>query len=251
MKIILTTKPNYEGASIEAGLHDGKMHFDHHGKYSNQKSPCVNTDISLITDDIECEITHIDADTFVGLRRMTCRKLPGVDLKLLEQIDLNGSSICIDKYDRTLLYAIGVGKLAIVFNFPRATEERKDVTALINMMDILSTNDIIDIGRNAQNRSELAYRSCAVYGVGDKIMFSIGADDALDPSRAYEDGYNRVVVYRKHYKSISIYCNPNSDYEYANKTVAYVKFAGHPKACGSPRGIAMALEQAKNVYKSL
>lgn len=36
MKIILTNKPNFLGASIEAGKHDGVNHFDHHGEFENE-----------------------------------------------------------------------------------------------------------------------------------------------------------------------------------------------------------------------
>jgi len=46
MKIILTSDENFQpDYSIESGMHDGKKHFDHHGKYAREPAPCNRWDM--------------------------------------------------------------------------------------------------------------------------------------------------------------------------------------------------------------
>jgi len=59
------------------------------------------------------------------------------------------------------------------------------------------------------------------------------------------------VVYRDHFKSISIYCAPESPYEFGNREVGGIKFAGHAKACGSPRGENFTRDDAKKVFEAV
>lgn len=199
MKIILTSKPTYQGYSIEAGKADNQKHFDHHGEFSKYPSPCNNNNIKPILiekfRDSFIEITHIDSDTFLGIFRLLGKELPDINLNLLEKIDNNGSSICQDKLDKTLLYSIGIGKLQRNLHFPRVAENPQDVTKIIQEMFNYSTEDIIVIGKETQLKAENTYRDCVVNKNKEKILFSINAQDNLDPSRAYEDGYNTVIVY--------------------------------------------------------
>lgn len=250
-KIILCTENTTEH-SLEAKKHDGVNHFDHHGEFSTNKAPCNNEDIKPITSG-DITITHIDADTLVGLCRMMGRmdKVPAeLDLDLMEHIDLMGSSASPDKFNPTILWMVVVGAVAQDLTFPRVGEFPIDVTNLVK--EILN-HDLIEAGRIAQEASEKCYVDCCTRTSNDKgvKLFVIDSADPLDPSRPYVDGYDVVVVYRKHYASISIYASPKSSYEFAGKTFADIEFAGHPKACGSPRGVEMTVEDAEKVYEAV
>ena len=238
--------------SVECGMADSVRHFDHHGEHGAENAPC--NDVTLSERDVvygEINISHIDADTYVGLLRLCKRVLPTkVDFSLMEKIDLNGSSVCSDLYDPTLLYMVGIGAYAREIKFPRVGEPQ-DVTSFIKKMFEKDEDFFIALGKKSTHESEKAYKDCNVTVKDNVGLWSIDASDALDPSRPYGDGVDVVVVYRKHYKSISIYCNPASSHEFAGKTVGGVSFAGHPKACGSPRGIEMSVEDAKKVFNEL
>lgn len=250
-RIFLTASPTLNGYSVEAGKADNKKHFDHHGQFSDYPCPANNERIPVITGE-EIEITHIDADTFLGLCRMCGKELPDLDYNLLEQIDLNGSSVCPDLYNTTLLYMLGIGTLSRNLRFPRVTDEHVDVTEIIEKIMSYTSEEIIDFGRQTQNASEQAYRDCFCEKKDNVILFYATADDALDPSRAYRgDRSDIVVVYREHFKSISIYCNPKCEYQFGGKVVAGIQFAGHPQACGSPRGQEMTFEQAQEVFEKI
>jgi len=98
---------------------------------------------------------------------------------------------------------------------------------------------------------EKAYVDCK-HDLDRKVgLWSIGPNDAFDPSRPYKDGVDVVVVYRQHYASVSIYANPKSEYEFANTVIAETLFAGHPKACGSPRGREFSEAQAIEIFKEV
>jgi hypothetical protein len=252
MKVILTSRPSFQGYSLEAGKNDGQNHFDHHGYFAGQPSPCNNEVIKGIGVDGVVEITHIDSDTFVGLLRMAGATLPKkIDLQLLEAIDCNGSSIVTNKNCPTLHYFVGVGQLSRRLGFPRVTEEPQDVTSLVEAMMASTEEEILSIGREAMERSEQAYTDTLVHKEGLVGFWAIGPNDPLDPSRPYEDGVEVVVVYRSHFKTVSVYCSPKSNFAFGGKTVAGVAFGGHPKAAGSPRGTEMSLEDAKKVYEEI
>ncbi len=199
------------------------------------------------------EITHIDADTYVGLLRMAGMALPGlVDFDLMEEIDLNGSSASKNKFNATLLYMVGVGQLARELEFPRANADKPtDVTAIVEAMMAKTNEEIMKIGHGATEKSEATYHDRRVYREKKVGYWVIGADDPLDPSRPYEDGVEIVVVYRTHYKSISVYCSPESSHAFGGQKVAGIKFAGHPKAAGSPRGVEFSTGDAQRVFNAL
>lgn len=255
MKVNIVINASGNGYSVEAGLADGQFHFDHHRNHADQPAPCVDRRIPILGIDDVVEITHIDADTLCGLLRMAGRALPEVDLFLMERIDLNGSSIVEDRFDPTLLYMVGVGEVVRGMKFPRVSAENPviDVTELIFDMFERIDFDIIEIGREATKRSEAANIDCrkAISESGRVGLWVIGATDALDPSRPYADRVEVVVVFRRHYESISIYCPPLSSFGFEGKTVAGIEFAGHPKACGSPRGVAMTEEDAVRVFEEI
>jgi len=251
MKVMLIKKASGNSFSLESGLADGQNHFDHHGVHHENPAPCNDDRIPTLDENDMVEITHIDADTYIGLLRMAGKELPDVDVDLMEKIDLNGSSACSNKFDLTLLYMVGVNQLARDLKFPFPKDEPQEVTHLIETMMEHTENKIIKIGRKANMASLQAYIDCNVASNGTVGYWVIGPNDPLDPSRAYEDGIDVVIVHRKHYKSISIYCNPLSEYAFGGKTVASIEFAGHPKAAGSPRGIEFNTEDGRRVYDAL
>jgi hypothetical protein len=251
MKVLLVVKATGDNYSIEAGLSDDIRHFDHHGAFGAYPAPCANDKIPVIGGDI-VEVTHIDADTFGGLLRMSGLPLPKIDLALLERIDLNGSSIVTDRFDPTYLYAMGVKQLAIALRIPRPSVDGPiDISDKIEEMLVKRQEEIIELGRTAVVASETSYRNCVVMSDGRVGLWSVGENDPLDQSRPYIDGMEVVVVYRRVYKTIDIYCAPTSPYVFGGKEIEGIQFEGHPKACGSPRGVEMGLEDAKRVYKAI
>jgi len=252
MKVLLVTKASGDNYSVEAGLADNVKHFDHHGKHSNYPAPCNNDEIPVIGQNDVVEITHIDTDTLLGLMRMAGKKLPPLlDRDLIENVDLNGSSVVKDRFDRSYLYMVGVNELAKEIGFPRPSETPTDVTSKIMQLMNAPIQKLLEMGKAATETSENTYSSNRVATDGTVGLWSVGAKDPFDPSRPYVDGIDVVVVYRDHFKSISIYCSPSSKYAFGNTTVAGIPFAGHPKACGSPRGEEFTLDDAKRVYTEL
>ncbi len=235
--------------SLESGLADNVRHFDHHKEeHRHYPSPSNNPEIPVIKSG-EIQISHIDADTFIGALRMTGGKLPEIDLDLVEQIDLNGSSVVQDKFDLTLLYMVGVGVKARQLGFPRVSDEPQDVTEIMEFLMSTTQEEFIELGRASQEKAEQSYVGCRHKMESPKVgMWVVDISDNFDPSRPYEDGTAVVVVFRKHYKTISIYCDPESEYQFGGETLVGIPFAGHPKACGSPRGQGMTLEDAEKVY---
>ena len=241
--------------SIECGKADNIHHFDHHGEFSNFPSPCNNKSIPRLDKNVfnTIYISHIDSDTAIALRKMLTGCKFGGDANIIELIDNNGSSVIEDKFDWNLLYTIGISAKAKELNFPRVSENPQDVTEivlkLVNFMNI--HEDIDRLGKLTQERVEEAYKKCLVNK--EKGIFLINQANGLnvDPSRAYEDGAEVVVMYRECWKTISIYCNPKNNLSYADKTICGIKFCGHPKACGSARGIEFTFNDAKNIYNEI
>ena len=255
MKIQIVTKAASSGMfSLEAGRADGVGHFDHHREFSANPAPCRDERIQKVGEAAVVEITHLDADTYVGLLRLSGRELPQVDFSLMEKIDLSGSSVCPDKFNPTILYMVGVGEVARGLKFPRADASGPvDVTSVVEAMFTKTADEYIAAGRKATVASEATYRNCrkGISPDGKKGFWVIGATDPLDPSRPYEDGVEVVVVSRTHYASMSIYCSPSSPSVFGGKTVAGIQFTGHPKAAGSPRGVAIDLATAQKVFEEI
>lgn len=267
IKIMLQKEASGNNYSVECGLADNVKQFDHHKpEHRHFKCPANNDQIPIINNGI-IEISHIDADTFLGICRLLGYIVPkNLNLDLLEKIDLNGSSVLSDKNNYTYFYMLGVGVMARSLNFPQCDNNSQDVTKYITNMLNVDPSHFVNLGENACKRSEFVYKDTMVYSgesfqYGTKLaFFVIGADQPLDPSRAYEDGYGIVVVYRKHYKTISIYCNPNNELSFAGSSFSImdgtmnrpsdsslnccISFNGHPKACGSDRGVSYNLLHA-------
>ena len=241
--------------SIECGKADNINHFDHHGEFSNFPSPCNNKSILRLDKNVfnTIYISHIDSDTAIALRKMLTGCKFGGDAEVIELIDNNGSSVIKDKFDWNLLYTIGISAKAKELNFPRVTQEQQDVTEivlkLVNFMNI--HEDVVRLGRETQEKAEESYKKCLIKK--EKGIFLINQSNGLnvDPSRAYEDGAEVVIMYRECWKTISKYCNPKNNLSYADKTICGIKFGGHPKACGSPRGIEFTFNDAKNIYNEI
>jgi hypothetical protein len=237
--------------SIEAGQADGKQHFDHHGEMSENPSPCNDPRIVAAPDGSEVGITHMDADTFVGLLRLAGQPMPNVDLSIMEEIDNSGSA-GVSKEDRTLHYMVGISQLSRLAKFPRCPKEGQiDVSAELAEMMTYSDEKIIAMGKEAVEASEATYTDCRK-AVGSKVgLWSVGANNPFDPSRPYEDGFEIVVSYRRHHKAMSIYCSGVTSHAFADKTIAGVLFAGHPQACGSPHGEEITEEKALEVFRHI
>lgn len=241
--------------SIECGKADNINHFDHHGEFSNFPSPCNNKSIPRLDKNIfnTIYISHIDSDTAIALRKMLTGYKFGGDTNIIELIDNNGSSVIEDKFDWNLLYTIGIITKARELNFPRVSSVPQDVTEiifqLVNFMNI--HEDVVRLGRETQEKVEVSYKKCLLKK--EKGIFLINQANGLnvDPSRAYEDGAEVVVMYRECWKTISIYCNPNNNLSYAGRIINNIKFGGHSKACGSPRGIEFSYEDAEKVYNEI
>jgi hypothetical protein len=243
--------------SIEAGIADNVQHFDHHKEeHKVYPSPCNNTSIEPIKDDGSIkyiQISHLDSDTFIGIARLLgvnhLLREP-LDFSMMEQIDLNGSK-GIDKNNSTYQFMVGVGVLARKLNFPRITDEPQDVTVIVQQMLDTSIFSFTQYGKCSIDKAETDYKECRYSQQGNMGLWVVDATHDFNPSRPYEDGIYVVVVYRSHYKTISIYCDPDSDYSFAGQTIAGIEFNGHAKACGSPRGMEMTLEDAIEVYSIL
>jgi len=253
----LTAKPDYNSYSIEAGYADDIKHFDHHGEYSEYPSPCNNSNIpniSVLPDaaDAYCEITHIDADTFVGLLRLYGYPLPTIVLDGLEGMDTYGTFNYRTDTD-TYYYMVGIGQLSRDLLFPRCTDEPQPVTRFVQRMMWTPESEIIAIGKRATEKSmDIMNNSLLKTSERKTIgLWCLEKGESFDPNLAYHFGYAIVIVWRQAYKNISIYCHPHIRYEFAGKTIAGVQFAGHPKACGSPRGMAIDVNLAREIFEAV
>ena len=263
MKVILTAKPNFKNFSIEAGKNDDVKHFDHHN-LPGVSSPCNRTINPVGEKNITIEVTHLDADCFVGILRLTGLfdivefVSAGIDFDMMGKIDCNGSSVA-DKYDPTLCYMVGVSQYLRDNKMPRVTEDSQDITSLVKNLTSVPVSDLVASGKAMQERIWTDYIACkkAFDREAGVVFISCNASHVIDPSLPYGDkfegfnGYDRVVVYRNHYKTVSVYCSPSSDFSYADEKIAGIQFAGHPKACGSPRGVEITESQAMAVWEAL
>ena len=259
MKIILCDKLMRRDVdssySIECGAHDGVHHFDHHGEFSVQPSPCV-ANLPKIEQDgnSTIQLSHIDSDSFLAVARMVGLEIPSwLNLDLVQAIDNAGQGVCEDKFDKTLLFVVGVGALAKKLGFPIVSHEEQDITDIVIQMLATSFEEIVEIGRAVQEVVEPTYARCVVAkDPATKTMFiHLEDNDNLSASSAYEDGYEKVVIFRDCYKSISVYADEATDYNFKGKILAGIKFDGHDKAAGSPRGVSHTPEQAEAVYEAL
>ena len=254
MNIFLTKNKileNLNNYSIECGAHDGKQHFDHHDKFASNISPANNKGLTPLDESklnsSKIFISHIDCDTFLGINRLLANKysLPmGIDFSIIERIDLNGDSILgnIKFISDTHAYYVGIGSLARKLNFPRVTSEDQDVTEFIIKMLETSKEEIIKLGKQIINQEEETwYNLDKMFYCDNKILLvPIPKGVNFNPSSVYRKGVDILVVYRDEYKTISIYANP----DYILKFPLLdkwnnIEFAGHEKACGSPRGLEL------------
>jgi len=256
VRIILVKTASGKNYSIEAGIIDEK-NFDHHGKFSDYLAPCADRNILLVLGKFVIEITHLDADTFVGILRLLglLEKVDQdlVDLSLMGEIDTNGSSILPNhgRDNTTRQYMVGISQVARKIKFPRWKSGDIDVTEILERMLLYSTEEIIRIGRKKIIQGEKAYLRCkdrAAVTDGKAIFLCIERpEDSFDGNLPFEDSYKAVVIYSRRRESISLRIHPDVNLKVSDKEFAGVPFAGHAKAAGSLRDKKFTKEQAENV----
>lgn len=240
MKILLVTKASGQNHSIEAGLADGVKNFDHHKEHGGNPAPCNDSRISGFKDGNDIvEITHTDTDTLLGLMRLLGMKLPNIDMSVVEKIDLSGSSaVSLDNVE--LAYMFGTMDMVINSNVPRPSTEPQDVTSVVTsiLSKMSDEESVISLGKEKIKRSEDDYQKAIKYTPASNVLAIACPKEAqIDPSRPYGNGFDVVVFFREQHKSISLYASPRTKVDFMkNPVYAGIKFAGHPKACGSPRG---------------
>lgn len=245
--------------SVEFGFHDGLKHFDHHGEFSAQKAPCANVDIPVVTDGCNIFINHVDADCYLGVARMLGAGLPPVDFSQMERVDLNGSHVLSEeeRFNQTAQFYVGVGQMVREFNIPRADNTPQNISRQIYTMIGIPFKEVCRYGEEAICKMYSDFEDCIEempggINAGKHGVFLVAKPDkALNPSVAYDVGYQWAVVYRPQFETVSCYAHPESDLTFSGKTISGIEFAGHPKACGSPRGLKFSLDQAHEVYRAL
>ena len=275
MKIILSNqKPTTEQQrdpnfySVECGVNDDVRHFDHHD-IEGAISPCARYIETMSSTDLKSatiQISHICCDTFltlaylvgdqdkIGYRRP--KEFDHISMKgaWLNELDNHGTSAQVDGVQLsddhdTFKFYVGVGKLARKLKFPRVTEQEQDVTKIIKKMLKTSTLKIRELGKQALSLNKDVFEKCFVEECGNTGLWAVDRDDDFDPSYPYREEYSIVVVYRKHFKSISLYTK--LDIDLRGTTASGITFAGHAQACGSERGVERTLDEAKQVLNDL
>jgi hypothetical protein len=253
MQIFLVKTATGNNYSVESGMADDVHHFDHHGQHSHYPPPSTNPKVPRLKPDDIVEITHVDADTLIALYRMAGVTVPKeVDLQLVEDFDTLGSSVVKDLTDPTFLWIRGLAKARDLVNFPPAgPKEPVDVTDQIYRIFKMPFNQVVQYGEELQGLSEKNYREGLAAEDGTVGFWVTKGHGDFDPSRPYLDGYKITVVYRKQDQQIGLYAAQDTNYVLGNTKVAGIKFLGHAKACGSPRGEQYTQQDAQQVFEEL
>ena len=246
-------------ASIEAGRYDGVCHFDHHAAYEAEDCPCSHTDIQAIPVDAVIGVTHMDADTFVGLLRllgrhfeMTALKTVGVDFDLVAKYDIKVPGLPRG-LNITKCFMLAVTAASMKIPRPPAkgvidiTEQVMEIIASLTKEG--GIRRFLAEGQALGERAEALYkerlRMTTTDTHGRRIgLWSLREGETMDPTRPYEDGYSLVVIYRQGFGSASLYANDDIA-EALPGVWAGVLFQGHPHACGSERGKTFSQEEIK------
>ena len=118
MNIIITNPANRVESeySIKCGPSSDHKHFNHHSE--NNPSPCNNPQIGTAWIGTTIQISHLDADTLIGIMRLLGLPLPtGLDFALMEHINNDGSSnvpLC-----DTVAFMVAVSDWTYEHMFPR------------------------------------------------------------------------------------------------------------------------------------
>lgn len=272
--VMLVKQASGNNFSIEAGIADRERNFDHHGKMADQSAPCSDARIPVIPKGV-IEITHLDADTLIGIMRMlgdagvaeinpqrfhdygSAWRSDVIDLALMAKIDTQGSSFLSQNglENTTRQWMVGVTQLAQKLKLPRWEGKDVDVTGIVEQIIAYSDEEIIQVGKEAMVRGEEAYQKAETNAVRASScngirLFQEKLDEPIDPSRPYADGYHFVVIFRKWLGQIGVYINPKVNFTVGGKVFAGIKFEGQAKAAGSPRGESFTLEQANSVVEA-
>ncbi len=272
--VMLVKQASGNNYSIEAGIADGARNFDHHGKMADQPAPCADSRIPVIP--YGCiEITHLDADTLIGVMRMlgdagvaeinpqrlhdygSAWRSDVIDLALMAKIDTEGSSFLPQNGlgNTTRQWMVGISQLVRQLKLPRWEGKDVDVTSIVEQVISYSDEEIIQIGKEEMIKGEEAYQKALAKAVhasscNGPCLVQKKPEDAFDPSRPYSD-YHFVVIYREWLKQIGVYVNPKVNFTVSGKIFAGIKFEGQAKAAGSPRGENFTLEQANSVCEAV
>jgi hypothetical protein len=231
--IVLTSDKDFQpDFSFEAGKHDGKKHFDHHGKFSDNSPVCIqpiweNTMSNHVGYSSEnpaiIQINHFCPDIYIALKQFLqitqdfsfFKNVPDAMLFFnnVAKIDL-GENINMD--NRAHQFCAGLKTFHT--DIPRCTEKHQDITKLINLE--LPVDEIIEAGREVIKRNEEVYKR-SFHGSQDHFnntgltttLFRVADKDTeffnpLFPYYGTEETNSVIVIYREKYKSISIGIDP-------------------------------------------
>lgn len=280
MKILLSSCPPEDLThSIECGMADGISHFDHHKPAHRARafpSPCADERIHALSSqerrDAQIGISHFDADTAIGLRRLLGLPLPdGIDISLIEIIDNRGSSALPDLGCDEYAYALGMSGASPLVRgrVPRCGAEPIDVTEGVLSILAWPCEIVVATGKVMLAASEETYHArcekeertkhCRykVEPKGRKVgLWILPVGESIDPSRPYRDGFSIAVVFRHQFETISIYSSPDAKgvdiLSEGKARFAGIDFEGHPRACGSaPRDRKCSIEEAVAVFEEL
>lgn len=245
MKVILTSNQevlNEDVFSIECGKNDGKKHFDHHGEFENEKCVAIATLGKRIPKDSTIIVSHLDADALIALANLLGKEIikhrPMLDD--IAQADINGSHT-VEKAD-AYFYNTGLKSLMRDLRVPRVTEELIDITKIVKKLINSSVSELIEKGREEYKKVAKILEDATVDKKNKTIFLEL--DQLADVTLLYSDEINKIVVFRSNWKTISLYSSSRD----IIGTYSKVKFGGHPKACGSPRGEVMTRERAKDIF---
>lgn len=213
---------------------------------------CDDETIPVISEQGVVEISKFNIDIFLGFLRMSGKELPNLDYNIISRFAFNGIFDCyldLDPYDQTLLYAVGVEKLAKEFGFPSVVYEDIDVSLIIEELMKKDFKEIIEVGRKANKKREEAYTSCLIDENERAGCWLIDHnDEPFDPQRLLLDGYDIVVVYREHKQSVSIYYNDKIDIDInKHRIMGGVEFSGGDGAVHSPEGAMINTSQLDEI----
>jgi hypothetical protein len=247
MKVILVRfiTPKIGAYSLGEGVNDGVLNFSRIPIFDNKKIPVISKH-SIV------EISKFDVDIFLGLLRMAGKELPELEYNILLRIAFSGIFDCyldLDPYDQTLLYAVGVEKLAKEMGMPSSFVEEVDISLIIEELMKKSFEEIIETGIKVNKKREEAYTSCLIDENERAGCWSIDHnDEPFDPQRLLLDEYDIVVVYHDGKMSVSIYYNKKSDIDFnEHKTIEGVEFSGGDGAVHSAKGVLISTDKLNEI----
>lgn len=232
-----------------------------------EKSPFMKIFKNNITqNNRDIIISHIDADVLLSINYLKARTemveycdaqqvYPAVaediynwtlnkkEMFEISQADIYGLHTI--KKDNSYFFVAGIKKLIADLKVPRVTEKHVDVTEIITKILSYDFYEIVNIGKEEYKLTEEKLEKATIE-IKNKTIF-LNLSELSDVTTLYSDSIENIVVYRDNWKTISLYSSKND----IAGTHANVQFAGHPRACGSPRNEIMSLEIAKQIFEEI